>query len=112
VRIKIRWADFSTFTRQKTCSPTDDLHLIEDLALLLFEQAWIKGKEVRLIGMGVSGLVPKAQQMNLWDKEVLRNQKLFETISTVSERFGNDVLILGSDLTDKKLNGNKKARGR
>lgn len=111
VKIKIRWGDFTTFTRQKTCALTDDLQVIEKLALQLFEQAWIRGKEVRLIGMGVSGLAPRAQQMNLWDKEVQRNQKLFDTVSIVSERFGSHVLVLGSEFTEEHDSQKKKMKG-
>jgi DNA polymerase IV len=67
VRLKIRWPDFSTPTRQLTLPrPTDDEEVAE-AALRLFRQVWPRGQAVRLVGVGVSGLGSPPRQLSLWD---------------------------------------------
>ncbi len=67
VRIKLRWEDFTTLTRQRTLAePTDDERLLQQAALLLFEQTWDGKRPVRLIGVGVGGL-QSLRQLRLWD---------------------------------------------
>ncbi|NSW51839.1 MAG: DNA polymerase IV [Anaerolineae bacterium] len=104
VRIKLRWADFETITRQRSCSATDDMNLIDQLAESLFDQAWALRQPVRLIGVGVAGLSQKSIQLNLWDVEVQKNQRIFDTMADISVRFGNDVILFGKDLQTRKQN--------
>jgi DNA polymerase-4 len=57
VRVKFRWDDFTTFTRQKSVEVgIDDEEKIRRLALALWEEYWPPGQRVRLLGVGVSGL--------------------------------------------------------
>ncbi|MCA9973175.1 MAG: hypothetical protein KC425_23310, partial [Anaerolineales bacterium] len=57
VRVKFRWADFTTFTRQKTLEVgIDDAERIYALALAIWEAHWPPGQRMRLIGVGVAGL--------------------------------------------------------
>lgn len=100
VRLKIRWSDFSTHTRQKTMAASDDQQIIRQIALELFNANWTTGKPVRLIGVGVSGLVPREQQLGLWDEEVEKNQKIFDAIHELEERFGKTIITHGSDLSE------------
>ena len=69
IRIKIRWPDFTTLSRQTTVTnPTDDTDLIDSLAWTLVCKIWKPGKAVRLIGVGVSGLGKASGQLQLWDQ--------------------------------------------
>jgi len=57
IKLKIRWPDFTTPTRQLTLpQPTDEPEVIAEAALRLFGQIWTGEQAVRLIGVGVSGL--------------------------------------------------------
>jgi DNA polymerase-4 len=57
IRIKLRWPDFTTFTRQRSLDTgTDDPATIERVALALLEEHRPAGQAVRLLGVGVSGL--------------------------------------------------------
>lgn len=68
IKVKLRWPDFTTVTRQLTlASPTDQDNHIAAAATILFEKAWKPGKPVRLIGVGVSGLGTPAHQLTIWD---------------------------------------------
>lgn len=56
VRVKFRWADFTTFTRQKSIEiGCDDAERIYALAVSIWEGEW-RGQRMRLIGVGVTGL--------------------------------------------------------
>jgi DNA polymerase IV len=54
----------------------------------LFDQAWPKGKPVRLIGIGVSSLGPPMQQLGLWETPSEKGQRLQDALDAVRERFG------------------------
>ena len=92
VKVKLRWPDFKTITRQNTLpEPTDDAKQIEKLALGIFKKYWKAGRKVRLIGVGVSNLGPPSHQLNLWDwnpKEAEKQERLQKAIETLRIRFG------------------------
>ena len=99
VKIKLRWADFSTLTRQVTLEQATDQDLeISATALELFENTWPKGKAVRLIGVGVSGLGPLVRQLSLWDQDNEKERRLQSAVDELRQRFGSKALRRGSDL--------------
>ena len=67
VRVKFRWADFTTFTRQKSLEVgIDDEEKIYRMALAIWREHWPLGQRMRLLGVGVSGLEePAARQFDL-----------------------------------------------
>lgn len=68
VKMKVRWEDFTTLTRQITLpEPTDDAEVLLRVGVQLFEQVWIPDRPVRLIGLGVSGL-QTVRQLRLWEQ--------------------------------------------
>ncbi|MEZ4518224.1 MAG: DNA polymerase IV [Chloroflexota bacterium] len=57
VRIKLRWPDFTTFTRQQSLEVgTDEASIILRYAETLWQDNWPAGQPVRLIGLGVGSL--------------------------------------------------------
>ncbi len=67
VTIKLRYADFSTLTRQTSLSvPTDDERRIYRVALSLLRRAWQRGRPVRLLGVAARDLVPPPGQLPLF----------------------------------------------
>jgi len=57
VRVKFRWADFTTFTRQRSIVVgVDDEDKIAQIALGIWADNWEKGDKLRLLGVGVAGL--------------------------------------------------------
>jgi DNA polymerase-4 len=100
VKLKLRWADFTTLTRQITLpQPADQDDQIYASALNLFEKAWRLGRPVRLLGVGVSGF-GQPRQLGLWDEAQADNQQLQETLDDLRERFGDDVIRRGDELAD------------
>lgn len=66
VAIKLRYADFATFTRQMSLAvPTDDERTIYRAALVLLKRAWQRRQPVRLLGVGASRLSSGTGQLKL-----------------------------------------------
>jgi DNA polymerase-4 len=107
VKLKIRWPDFTTVTRQATrLDATDEEEAIRAMGWRLFDQVWAEGKPVRLLGLGVGGLeVP--QQLNLWDtrpaEEADKEKRVRAVLAAVTGRFGSGAIRRGSEV--KKAGG-------
>lgn len=99
VSIKVRWPDFSTVSRQTTLPQvTNDDAEINCAAIRLFEALWQRGRAVRLIGVGVSGLGPPIRQLELWDAEGDRQRRLQATIDDLRERYSDRIIRRACDL--------------
>ncbi|MCA0456242.1 MAG: DNA polymerase IV [Chloroflexi bacterium] len=100
IKIKLRWSDFTTLTRQVTLNqPTQHDNEIYEAALDLFTKAWPKGRAVRLIGVGVSSFEGGAFQPTLWDApRPPQDNRLESVLDALRDRFGEGVVKRGSDL--------------
>jgi DNA polymerase-4 len=100
IKLKLRWSDFTTITRQTTLDrPTDQDAEIYEAAQALFEAAWPRGRPVRLIGVGVSNLEEPREQLTLWETSSKRGKRLQETLDDLRERFGRDAVKRASELS-------------
>jgi DNA polymerase IV len=96
VKLKLRWPDFTTLTRQLTLpQPTDQDEQIYTTALNLMSKVRVRGKAVRLIGVGVSGLGAPLRQMELWGARDERSRKLQQTLDELQARFGKKSIQRG-----------------
>jgi len=103
IQIKLRWADFSTITRQTTLLSVTNLDQeIFSAASTLFYENWPKGKPVRLIGVGVSNLGPPVYQLNLWDGDHQKEEKLLHAVDELRERFGRDIIKRAGQVIQKE----------
>lgn len=99
VKIKLRWSDFTTITRQVTLpQPIDTDEAILAAAMQLFGAAWPPGRPVRLIGVGVSGLQQGWRQLSLWETPDERQEKLQETLDRLRAKYGRDAVHRGPDI--------------
>ena len=99
VRLKIRWSDFSTHTRQMRLEqPTDQDGVIYAAVEKLWRSIWTDGQPVRLIGVGGSDLVETAHQMSLWETPNEKERKLLEALDELSERYGRQTVKRASRL--------------
>jgi DNA polymerase-4 len=93
VKLKLRWPDFKTITRQtKLSQPTDRVDEIFSTALGLLDQVWKQTKPIRLIGVGVSDLVEPIRQLELFDRTWEEQERLQEAIDNIRERYGPDAV--------------------
>ncbi|NDJ53102.1 MAG: DNA polymerase IV [Chloroflexi bacterium] len=104
IKIKLRWSDFTTLTRQTTLdAATDQDDVIYQAAANLLEAHWPSGRPVRLIGVGVSGFDHSGQQLGLWDSDdVQSKRRLLSTLDEVKDRFGDSAIQRASDLTTRR----------
>jgi DNA polymerase-4 len=66
VAIKLRYADFTTLTRQMSLAvPTDDEEVIYQAARNLLHGVWQQGRPVRLLGVAGRHLGPPVGQLPL-----------------------------------------------
>ena len=97
IKLKIRWPDFTTLTRQTTLnSPTDQDDEILKNALELMKSVRKSNQAVRLIGVGVSGLGEPVRQLGLWDFDSERSRKVQDVLDTLQEKYGKDVIKRGN----------------
>ncbi len=107
IRIKLRWSDFSTITRQFSLrQPTDQDGVVFSAAKGLFLEAWQERCPVRLIGVGSSGLTSRIHQLSLWETPTEKERRLLGAIDEIRARFGKKILTRG--LKTSELEENKK----
>jgi len=96
VKIKIRWSDFTTLTRQATLhTSTDNEDEIFHTAVSLMKTVRKQNQPVRLIGVGVSGIGEPIRQLSLWDAGSEKSRKLQEVMDALQEKYGKDVIHKG-----------------
>ncbi len=108
IKLKIRWPDFTTPTRQLTLpQPTDEPEVISEAALRLFGQIWTSEQAVRLIGVGVSGLGAPPRQLSLWDvppaptpEQLARQQRVEAALAAIQARFGVGAVRRASEMEE------------
>jgi DNA polymerase-4 len=99
IKLKIRWPDFTTLTRQTTLpQATDRESEIAETALKLLKAVRKPHQAVRLIGVGVSGLGPPARQLSLWDApdpDPDKSRRLQEAVDELRTKYGENVIHHG-----------------
>ena len=98
VKLKLRWPDFTTLTRQTTLTnPTDQDDEIERVALELLKAVRKPFQAVRLIGVGVTGLGQPIRQLGLWDTSSEKERKLQDVVNGLQEKYGKNVIKRGNE---------------
>ncbi len=96
IKLKIRWPNFETLTRQTTLPhPTDQEEVIGQAALKLLGSVRKPGQAVRLIGVGVSGLGPPVRQLSLWEAGTEKSRRLQAALDELREKYGEKVIRHG-----------------
>jgi len=105
VTLKLRYADFTTITRSHTLPQTiDSDQVIFDTGVKLMNRELSLGEQpVRLIGIGVSGLVEAGGQAGLLDSSVQRREKLDKAIDRIRQKYGFTAIQTGRTLLLKDV---------
>jgi DNA polymerase-4 len=97
VKLKLRWPDFTTLTRQTTLTnPTYMEDEIAKTALALMRSVRKPNQAVRLIGVGVSGLGLPIRQLGLWDMDSEKSRRVQEVLDELQEKYGKDAIKRGN----------------
>ena len=108
VSIKLRYGDFTTLTRQVTLDePTNIDAEIYARASELWDSTWIRGRPVRLLGVGTQNLVRGSRQLMLFDLDPEDSQReklrqLDGVVDTIRARYGSRSLQRASVMQARK----------
>jgi DNA polymerase-4 len=99
LQIKLRYTDFSTFTRAKTLDRASQIDTeLAEAARSLFHKAWTR-KPIRLIGVYAQSLETGEGQTNLLDEEKTeRWRKTLEAVDRIRDKYGDTTVSLAAGL--------------
>ncbi|MGH9558412.1 MAG: DNA polymerase IV, partial [Bryobacteraceae bacterium] len=100
VQIKLRYSDFSTFTRSRTLDHATQIDVeIGSAARELFRSAWTR-KAIRLLGVYAQSLESGEGQTSLLDENTTgRWRKTLRAVDQIREKYGDSTVSLASGLT-------------
>ncbi len=99
VTVKIRYSDFVTHTCSHTLSrPLDVDEAFFKEVLALFRTGRRRRYHLRLVGVGLSNLVPRAWQDDLFDQELPLLRELDLKLDTIREKYGKEAVRRGAAL--------------
>ncbi|MEO6109263.1 MAG: hypothetical protein ABIP52_22510 [Cyclobacteriaceae bacterium] len=91
ITVKIRYADFNTFTKQRRIPYTAQMRQLITYAQELFEQVYERRQLIRLIGIKFSGLVNGNIQLNLFDNTE-EEISLLQQLDHIRRRWGKEAI--------------------
>jgi len=100
VTLKLRYTDFTTITRRHPLSPatSTDQDIFDTGRRLLAAALAREMRAVRLIGIGVSGLVESGQQLGMLDQSARRREQLDRVIDRIRKQYGFAAIQTGQTL--------------
>ena len=102
VVLKLRYPNFKTITRRVTLAqPTDLAEVLHAQAVQLLEREWKRGMQVRLIGVGATGLV-QARQLSLFEDRTEVLSKLSQAVDGIRDKYGDDAIRRASLLKPRQ----------
>ena len=100
VALKLRYADFTTVSKQEVIAFTALDNILIAKVKQLFNKLYKKGKKVRLLGVRFSHLVPMTIQMNLFDNAA-EKLELYKTVDNIKNQFGSGAIRKAASLRKK-----------
>ncbi|HLH37895.1 MAG TPA: DNA polymerase IV [Bryobacteraceae bacterium] len=99
VQIKLRYSDFSTFTRSRTLPHATQIDTeLAAAARDLFHKAW-SGKAIRLLGVYAQQLEPEEGQTSLLEEEKTeRWRKTLKAVDRLRDKYGDSTVSLAAGL--------------
>jgi DNA polymerase-4 len=100
VTVKIRYSDFVTHTCSRTLPrPLDVDEVFFEEVLALFRRGRRRRYRLRLVGVGLSNLGPRAWQDDLFDQELPLLRELDLKLDAIRERYGKEAVWRGATLS-------------
>ncbi len=98
VRLKLRYDDFETLTRQVTLEqPTDQADVLYRHGAALLDAHWNRYRALRLIGLGASSLLSEGgYQLDLFDHHDQRRARLSRALDEIRARYGGRAITRAS----------------
>ncbi|MEZ4906355.1 MAG: DNA polymerase IV [Saprospiraceae bacterium] len=100
VTVKIRYADFNTFTKQKQITYTANDRILLQYINELFDSLYQRRQMIRLIGVKFSGLSYGFYQMDLFE-DTEKDISLLQSMDKIRDRFGINSITRAAALDNK-----------
>jgi len=99
VRVKVRYPDFTTFTRQRAVDATQDDLVLFRTAAALVDAVWPGRPGIRLLGVTAADLRPALPvvQGSLFERGPDKAGKLLRAMDSIRDRFGEDAIQHGHE---------------
>jgi DNA polymerase-4 len=99
LQIKLRYSDFSTFTRARTLDRATQIDTeLADAARALFHKAW-SGKPIRLLGVYAQSLESGEGQTSLLDEDKTeRWRKTLQAVDKLRDKYGDGSVSLAAGM--------------
>jgi DNA polymerase-4 len=97
VALKLRYADFTTITRQTAlkAAANSDQAIFATVSQLLDRVLAQNGRLVRLIGIKVSNLAGREKQLDMFDYEAKRAENLNRAVEQIRRKYGQAAIKTG-----------------
>ena len=96
IRIKVRWHDFTTFSRQISIrDPVNQDQVICSLSIKLLDDAWKDKQPIRLIGLAAGNLTGKSAQPGLWETAPEKEGRLLNALDQIQHKYGKKIVQKG-----------------
>ncbi|MFT5479423.1 MAG: DNA polymerase-4 [Bacteroidia bacterium] len=102
VSVKLRYSDFSTYSRQLKIPYTSADHIIIPTVLDLFAKLYNRRLLVRLVGVRCSDLVHGNYQINLFD-DTVEQIHLYQAMDAIRSRYGERSVYRASTMGAKTI---------
>jgi DNA polymerase-4 len=96
VTVKFRYADFTTFTRQQSCRPTDFDPEIFAITKQLFHTHYDRNRPLRLIGVGLSNFLDNTDREPSLFEDSNEKSDILKAVDSLRKKFGSDVIRFGN----------------
>lgn len=103
ITVKLRYADFTTVSKQEVIDYTALDNILIAKVKDLFNRLYKKGERVRLLGVRFSHLVPMTVQMNLFD-DAVEKLELYKAVDEIKNQFGTEAIHKATSLRRKDDN--------
>lgn len=100
VTIKLRYADFTTVSKQEVIDYTALDNLLMERVKDIFTKLYKKGEKVRLLGVRFSHLIPMNVQMDLFD-DAMEKLELFKAVDNIKNQFGSGAITKATTVKRK-----------
>ena len=103
ITMKIRFEDFSTFTRARTLSSsTNSSDTIRKVVNHIFSEFDRKNHKIRLLGVGLSHLEEGESQLDLFEDGQVSGNKIDEVLDQIKQKFGEKSITRASLMQDRR----------
>lgn len=100
VTVKVRYADFTTVSKQEVIDYTALDNVLLARVKDLFGKLYKQGEKVRLLGVRFSHLIPMTVQMSLFD-DTEEKLELFKAVDQIKNLFGSSAVMKARSLNGK-----------